>query len=109
MGSLAATHSRSSRPIGFSTAEFTPNSGTVVARSAFLRLRRSLLASVRAGLAFSGETDTPFAQVERSPRRLLNALAATVRGLQAEFDFTTRGRWPRQPRGDAGRARRKSP
>src|SRR4030095_6557069 len=33
MGSLAATRSRSSMPIAFSTAEFTPNSARVVAAS----------------------------------------------------------------------------
>src|SRR4029077_8319232 len=69
MGSLAATRSRSSLPIVFSTAEFTPNSGIVVARSAFLRLRRSVVASS------SGEADPPLRKVEPSPRRLLSALA----------------------------------
>src|SRR5438132_14250136 len=105
MGSLTATRSRSSTPIGFSTAEFTPNSGIVVARCAFLRLRQSVLASVRAGLAFSGEADPPLRTLERV---VLNALASNgpkTFGL----NFTTRGRWPWQRRGDAERARRKFP
>src|SRR6266550_1735840 len=99
MGSLAATRSRSSVPIGFSTAEFTPNSARVVAKPAFLRLRRFVLASS------SGEADPPLRKVERV---VLNALASN--GPKAFGpNFTTRGRWPWQLRRDAERARRKFP
>jgi hypothetical protein len=94
IGSLAATRSRSSVRIGFSTAEFTPNSARVVATSAFSSLRRLLSAS----------------SSEKPIHLRWNALSSTRWQTTARrAELTTHDRLLRQRRGDAERAQRKSP
>src|SRR5581483_1924744 len=93
IGSLAATRSRSSAGIRFSTAEFTPHLARVVATSECLRVFAS-------SSAWSSEER----RIEID-RVVLNALGNGPKGAE----FTVSGRLRRQPRGVAEPARRKFP